>query len=107
MRNQTDHPFDQHEMKALIAPRALLTTDSLDDLWANPIGTQIGFQASREVFTFLGATEKTGLHYRHGKHDQNAEDFAASEISLPIYPRLSAADQAQVARPLKRILSDF
>jgi hypothetical protein len=70
-------PFDQHEMKALIAPRALLTTDSLDDLWANPIGTQISFQASREVFAFLGASEKTGLHYRHGKHDQNAEDFAA------------------------------
>ena len=55
----------------------MLTTDSLDDLWANPIGTQISFQASREVFTFLGATEKTGLHYRHGKHDQNEEDFAA------------------------------
>jgi hypothetical protein len=70
-------PFDQHEIKALIAPRALLTTDSLDDLWANPIGTEMSFLASREVFKFLGAEEKTGLHYRHGKHDQNAEDFAA------------------------------
>ena len=70
-------PFDQHEIKALIAPRALYTTDSLDDLWANPLGTQISFLASREVFTFLGAGEKTGLHYRHGKHEQNAEDFAA------------------------------
>ena len=70
-------PFDQHEMKALIAPRALLTTDSLDDLWANPLGTQISFQASREVFSFLGAADKTGIHYRHGKHDQNAEDFGA------------------------------
>ena len=70
-------PFDQHEVKALIAPRALFTTDSLDDLWANPLGTQISFLASREVFEFLGAGEKTGLHYRHGKHDQNEEDFAA------------------------------
>jgi len=70
-------PFDQHEIKALIAPRALLTTDSLDDLWANPLGTQISFLASREVFKFLGVGEKTGLHYRHGKHDQNAEDFEA------------------------------
>jgi len=70
-------PFDQHELKALIAPRALLTTDSLDDLWANPMGTQISFEASREVFQFLGVTQKTGLHYRHGKHDQNEEDFAA------------------------------
>lgn len=70
-------PFDQHEVKALIAPRALLTTDSLDDLWANPMGTQITFQASREAFDFLGVPQKTGLHYRHGKHDQNEEDFAA------------------------------
>lgn len=70
-------PFDQHELKALIAPRALLTTDSLDDLWANPMGTQISFEASREVFKFLGAADKTGLHYRHGKHDQNEEDFLA------------------------------
>jgi len=70
-------PIDQHELKALIAPRALLTTDSLDDLWANPLGTQISYLASKPVFEFLGAGEKTGLHYRHGKHEQNAEDFAA------------------------------
>jgi hypothetical protein len=70
-------PFDQHELKSLIAPRALFTTDSLDDLWANPFGTQISYLASKEVFKFLGVPEKTGLHYRHGKHDQNEEDFAA------------------------------
>lgn len=70
-------PFDQHELKAAIAPRALLTTDSLDDLWANPLGTQISFLASREVFDFLGVPEKTGFHYRHGKHEQNLEDFTA------------------------------
>jgi hypothetical protein len=70
-------PFDQHELKAAIAPRALFTTDSLDDLWANPLGTQISFLASREVFSFLGVPEKTGLHYRHGKHEHNLEDFTA------------------------------
>jgi hypothetical protein len=70
-------PFDQHELKAAIAPRALFTTDSLDDLWANPLGTQISFLASREVFNYLGVPEKTGLHYRHGKHEQNLEDFTA------------------------------
>lgn len=70
-------PFDQHEVRALIAPRALLTTDSLDDLWANPMGTQISFLAAREVYKFLGVPEKIGLHYRHGKHDQTEEDFNA------------------------------
>lgn len=70
-------PFDQHEVKALIAPRLLFTTDSLDDLWANPLGTQVSFLASREVFEFLGAGGKTGLHYRHGPHEHNLEDFTA------------------------------
>lgn len=70
-------PFDQHELRALVAPRALLTTDSLDDLWANPLGTQMSYLAAREVFDFLGVPQKTGLHYRHGPHDQNLEDFTA------------------------------
>ncbi|HEY2588724.1 MAG TPA: hypothetical protein VGI81_23480 [Tepidisphaeraceae bacterium] len=70
-------PFDQHELRALVAPRALFSTDSVDDLWANPMGTQISFEASREVYQFLGVPEKIGLHYRHGKHEQNEEDFAA------------------------------
>ena len=70
-------PFDQHELKALVAPRALLTTDSLDDIWANGLGTQETFLASREVFKFLGVPEKTGMHFRHGPHAQNAEDWQA------------------------------
>jgi len=70
-------PFDQHEVRALVAPRALFSTDSLDDLWANPLGTQISFLASREVYSFLGAPEKIGLHYRHGPHEHNLEDFTA------------------------------
>ena len=70
-------PFDQHEVKALVAPRALLTTDSLDDLWANPLGTQVSYLASKQIFEFLGVPEKTGLHYRRGPHAQNQEDWNA------------------------------
>jgi dienelactone hydrolase len=70
-------PFDQHEVKALIAPRALFSTDSLDDFHANPLGTEVSFLASKPVFEFLGVPEKTGLHFRHGKHDQNEEDWTA------------------------------
>jgi len=70
-------PFDQHELKALVAPRALLTTDSLDDRWANPSGTQATYVASKVVFDFLDAGNNTGLHYRHGPHAHNEEDWAA------------------------------
>ena len=62
-------------MAALVAPRCLLTTDALGDLWANPIGTQITFQAALEVYRFLGAEDNIGLHFREGGHDQLAEDW--------------------------------
>jgi endo-1,4-beta-xylanase len=70
-------PFDQHFMKALVAPRALLTTDALGDLWANPYGTQVTQTVAKEVFKFLGAGEKIGMHFRQGGHAQNEEDFRA------------------------------
>jgi len=70
-------PFDQHFLRALVAPRALLSTEALGDLWANPMGTQVSYMAARQVFEFLAAGGRTGIHFREGKHDQNAEDWDA------------------------------
>jgi hypothetical protein len=70
-------PFDQHSVKAIVAPRAQLNTDALGDIWANPLGTQMSYLATKEVYRFLGATNKIGTHYRQGKHEQNAEDWRA------------------------------
>jgi dienelactone hydrolase len=68
-------PVDQHELKALVAPRALLSTEALGDLWANPMGTQQTHTAARDVFTFLGVQEKIGIHFREGGHAQGVDDF--------------------------------
>jgi len=68
-------PFDQHFLKALVAPRALLGTEALGDLWANPLGSQVSHQAAREVYRFLGAESRIGIHFREGKHEQNMEDW--------------------------------
>jgi hypothetical protein len=70
-------PFDQHSLKALVAPRALLSTESLDDLWANPMGTQVSFDAARQVYEYLGAADKIGIHFRKGPHAHNEEDWKA------------------------------
>jgi dienelactone hydrolase len=70
-------PFDQHTLKALIAPRALLTTEALEDLWANPQGTQQTYTAAREVYRFLGVPERIGIAYRHGGHEHNLIDWTA------------------------------
>ncbi|MEI6167537.1 MAG: hypothetical protein WCS52_10105 [bacterium] len=68
-------PFDQHFLKALIAPRALLTTEALGDLWANPTGTWQTYLAAREAFRFLNAEDKIGIAYREGGHSHDLADW--------------------------------
>ncbi len=70
-------PFDQHSLRALVAPRAQLSTEALGDLWANPLGTQVSYSAARQVYQFLGAGERIGIHFREGKHEQNEQDWKA------------------------------
>jgi hypothetical protein len=68
-------PFDQHTLKALVAPRALLSTEALGDLWANPKGSQQTYLAAKEVYAFLGATDRIGIAFRPGDHEQNLSDW--------------------------------
>lgn len=68
-------PFDQHELKALVAPRALLTTEALGDAWANPTGTWQTHVAALEVFRFLHAEERLAIHYREGGHQHGPDDW--------------------------------
>lgn len=68
-------PLDQHFVKALVAPRALLCTEARDDLWANPLGTRRTSLAARDVYSFLSAENKLGLSYRDGQHDQTLKDW--------------------------------
>ena len=68
-------PFDQHFLKALIAPRALLTTEALQDHWANPAGTWLTHLAAREVYSFLGVPDLIAVAYRDGGHDHCLADW--------------------------------
>lgn len=69
-------PFDQHFLKALVAPRALLCTESIDDEFANPLGTLVTSVSAQEVFEYLDAPEKNGIHFRRGRHSTETEDWA-------------------------------
>jgi hypothetical protein len=73
--NEIQLPFDQHFLRALVAPRVMLSTDGLDDLWSNPTGTQAVYDASMPVFTFLNASTRNGMHFREGGHDHTVGDF--------------------------------
>lgn len=68
-------PFDQHLLKALVAPRALLTTEALDDHWANPQGSWQSHRAARCVFDLLGAARHNGIVFRPGGHDHTLADW--------------------------------
>ena len=70
-------PLDQHFLKALVAPRALICTEATNDLWANPEGNKRTSKAAQEVFDFLGASERNALHFREGGHDFTAADWEA------------------------------
>lgn len=69
-------PFDQHSLKALVAPRSLLSTEARGDLWANPSGTWQTHRAAREVFRFLGAEDRIGIRYRPGGHQHGPADWS-------------------------------
>ena len=68
-------PFDQHYLKALVAPRVLLMTEAEDDLWANPLGMVQTSIAAREVYKFLGAEDKILWSFRKGIHYHKIEDL--------------------------------
>lgn len=69
-------PFDEHYLKALVAPRVLLDTEALSDAWANPAGTYLTDLAAREAYRFLGAEENIIWHFRDGYHKHKAEDLS-------------------------------
>jgi len=70
-------PFDQHFLKALVAPRALICTEAKQDLWANPLGTQATTLAAQPAFEFHIAKHKNALHFRAGQHDLTPTDWQA------------------------------
>ena len=69
-----DLPFDQHELKALVAPRILLEGNAASDLWANPVGSYITAVAAQSVYGFLGVPKNHYWYYRKGYHFHEVSD---------------------------------
>ena len=71
-------PFDSHFLKALCAPRPVVASDALGDLWANPAGACVTHAAAREVYEFLGGKpEHAAMHFRNGGHGHLIGDWTA------------------------------
>lgn len=85
-------PFDQHCLIALCAPRPVLLSNALDDLWANPDGQFEMLRAAAPVYALFGEAppvptrrppsgqlhnERLGYFIRAGKHSMTALDWQA------------------------------
>ena len=72
---EAELPFDQHALKAAVAPRPLLSTEARGDMWASPRGTRLTYEAAREIYRFLGVENRTGIWYRDGGHAHTLEGW--------------------------------
>ena len=72
---ESELPFDQHFLKALVAPRALLTTEARGDLWANPEGTWQTHLAACAVYRLLDREHAITVAFREGGHDHHPMDW--------------------------------
>ncbi len=69
-------PVDQHELRALVAPRAVLVVEGTNDAWSNPEGSQLAHRAALAVYTFLGVPEKIAIRFRPVGHIVTSQDVA-------------------------------
>ena len=74
---ENELPFDMHYLKAAVAPRWFLQTDTAEDIWSNPRGTYQTYRAAKEVYDFLGVKNHIAAVYRYGKHYHMLRDFLA------------------------------
>jgi hypothetical protein len=71
--HEIDLPFDQHFLKALVAPRYLACIEARDYDWGNPEGNWATHLAALEVYKFLGVPERLGITWRDGGHTYHDE----------------------------------
>jgi len=72
---EAELPFDQHFLKALLAPRVYFDSQALSDVWCGPINTYMTAAAAREVWKLYGKEENVLWYWRSGTHAHLPEDF--------------------------------
>lgn len=68
-------PVDQNSLMALVAPRGLMLTSSINESAGNPWGIEQAYFSARKVYEFLGAGDKIAIDLRQGLHPPAARDI--------------------------------
>lgn len=74
--NEGELPFDEHMLKALVAPRVLFTSEAAGDVWANAPGTYATSLAASPAFDLLDASENLLWYWRPGYHYHDVRDVS-------------------------------
>lgn len=74
---ESELPFDQHFLVALIAPRKLLVRQARADLWANPLAAADIVDAARPVWRLFGRDADIAYSLREDGHDHRLDDYLA------------------------------
>lgn len=91
--HEDDLPFDQHELVALVAPRAVYVTSADEDLWADQRGEWLAVHEAEPVWKLFGRKglpsdtmppldkpligDGMGYHIRTGEHNYKVFDWNA------------------------------
>ncbi len=68
-------PVDQNLFMALVAPRGLMLSTSINERGSNPWGAEQAFLSAQKVYDFLGEKDNVAIRLRHGKHSVRAQDM--------------------------------
>lgn len=69
--NEARAPWDQHFQRMLLAPRAQLGVEGINNQHENPLGSQITWAAARTIYRWLGVDGKIGTFFHPGQHPMN------------------------------------
>jgi len=83
---EAELPVDQHQLLALMAPRALYIASADEDIWADPRGEYLALAAAAPAWGIAFPAEpppsnqpvwrdRLGYHLRHGNHDITEYDW--------------------------------
>ena len=72
---EMEMPFDQHQLVALLAPRAVAIASATLDDWAGQRGEYLSGALASPAWEIYGKKGMVNYHIRTGKHDMGPEDW--------------------------------